>query len=173
MRLNIFESDVAAIRKVYTNDGQPIGYRVRQTVQTLTGIYGFFGSTRWLSNFHLAPVQFEGLLYPSTEHAYQAARYSQDMRKYCLGMTAINVMKWGRVKPRRSDHLDVMTEVIEQKFNEHPELKIKLHATGHQTIAEMNDWQDTYWGVCWHPEGYVYGENHLGEIIMRVRDRLR
>jgi hypothetical protein len=41
-------------------------------------IHGFFGDYRWLSNFHSCPVYFDGLLYPSSENAYQAAKLSPD-----------------------------------------------------------------------------------------------
>lgn len=34
----------------------------------------FRGAYRWLSNFHLSPVELDGLIYPSTEHAFQAAK---------------------------------------------------------------------------------------------------
>ena len=37
-------------------------------------IKGFFGGYRWLSNFHVCDVMFEGDLYPSSENAYQAAK---------------------------------------------------------------------------------------------------
>lgn len=37
-------------------------------------IIDFRGPYRWLSNFHLAEVYFEGHFYRSSEHAYQAAK---------------------------------------------------------------------------------------------------
>ena len=37
-------------------------------------ITDFRSAYRWLSNFHLAEVHFEGHAYPSSEHAYQAAK---------------------------------------------------------------------------------------------------
>lgn len=39
-------------------------------------IIDFRGPYRWLSNFHLAEVYFEGHFYRSSEHAYQAAKAS-------------------------------------------------------------------------------------------------
>lgn len=47
-------------------------------------VKGFFGKYRFLSNFHVADVWFEGILYPSTEHAYQAAKTlnGEDRKKY-------------------------------------------------------------------------------------------
>ena len=34
----------------------------------------FSGDYSWLSNFWICPVYFEGIKYPSTEHAYQASK---------------------------------------------------------------------------------------------------
>lgn len=32
-------------------------------------------------------------------------------------------------------------------------------------IIEVNNWGDTYWGVC-----NGIGDNHLGKILMKIRD---
>jgi hypothetical protein len=59
-----------------------------------------------------------------------------------------------------------MTEIIRLKF-QNPGLKAKLLATGNQELIEGNTWGDCYWGVC---EGN--GQNHLGKILMQVREEL-
>lgn len=41
---------------------------------TDTHVYGFFDRHRYLSNFHLQPVEYEGITYPSNENAYHAAK---------------------------------------------------------------------------------------------------
>ena len=41
---------------------------------TLHEIRGFFGPWRFLSNFHFFPVEYDGVVYPTNEHAYQAAK---------------------------------------------------------------------------------------------------
>ena len=43
-------------------------------VHSPTEIKGFFGPARWLSNFHLCLVSFDGAFYPSAENAYQSAK---------------------------------------------------------------------------------------------------
>ena len=40
----------------------------------MSKISDFRGEYRWLSNFHLVEVELDGLRFPSTEHAYQAAK---------------------------------------------------------------------------------------------------
>ena len=37
-------------------------------------IKGFFGGYRWLSNYHICDVQYEGDIFPSSENAFQAAK---------------------------------------------------------------------------------------------------
>uniref|UniRef100_UPI00345E83CD NADAR domain-containing protein n=1 Tax=uncultured Duncaniella sp. TaxID=2768039 RepID=UPI00345E83CD len=49
-----------------------------------------------------------------------------------------------------------------------PALAEKLIATGDAELVEGNYWHDTVWGVC---DGV--GENHLGKILMRVREELK
>jgi predicted NAD-dependent protein-ADP-ribosyltransferase YbiA (DUF1768 family) len=34
----------------------------------------FTKENRWLSNYHLIDIEYEGVIYPSTEHAFQAAK---------------------------------------------------------------------------------------------------
>ena len=42
-----------------------------------------------------------------------------------------------------------------------------LLATGEEYLVEGNTWGDKYWGVC----GGI-GLNHLGKLLMQVRDEL-
>ena len=41
-------------------------------------------------------------------------------------------------------------------------------ATGDAELVEGNTWNDTYWGVC-----NGVGHNHLGKILMQVRQELQ
>lgn len=62
-----------------------------------------------------------------------------------------------------------MSGLVRQKFNHrYPELRTKLLSTGDLEIIEGNHWGDTFWGVC-----NGTGENHLGRILMQVREDLR
>lgn len=54
-----------------------------------------------------------------------------------------------------------------EKFRQYPELAKKLVATGDAELIYGNTCGDTYWGVF---EGE--GENNLGKVLMKVRDRL-
>ena len=57
---------------------------------------------------------------------------------------------------------------MKQKFTKHKDLKEKLLATGDAYLEETNHWHDTFWGVC---KGK--GQNHLGKILMEVREELK
>lgn len=50
----------------------------------------------------------------------------------------------------------------------HSDLRKKLLATGDAELVENNTCGDVFWGIC---DGV--GENHLGKILMLVRDRLK
>jgi hypothetical protein len=56
----------------------------------------FRGPYRWLSNFHLAEVELDKVIYPSTEHAYQAAKtLNVRLRKEFLSLTCREAKKLG------------------------------------------------------------------------------
>ena len=61
-----------------------------------------------------------------------------------------------------------MYDICFKKFSQSEELKKKLLDTGDQELIEGNYWNDTFWGVC---EGK--GQNHLGKILMQIREELR
>lgn len=132
-------------------------------------VKGFFGEYRFLSNFHVAPVYFEGILYPSTEHAYQAAKtLDQNIRLEFLSLTCNEAKNKGQTLEIREDwevvKYEVMFAVVFDKFTRHPDLKQKLLLTGEKYLEETNHWKDVYWGVC---DGK--GKNTLGDILMQIR----
>jgi predicted NAD-dependent protein-ADP-ribosyltransferase YbiA (DUF1768 family) len=49
-----------------------------------------------------------------------------------------------------------------------PVLRSKLLATDDAYLEETNGWFDRFWGVC-----LGTGHNHLGKILMKVRQRIR
>ena len=136
-------------------------------------IDSFTGNYRWLSNFASADVVLDGVHYASVEHAYQAAKTNVKEERMQIRScpTAGRAKQLGRHVTMRSDwhavKLDVMYELVKQKFNNNVALASMLRGTGDAELEEGNYWNDTYWGVC---KGK--GENHLGKILMRVRKEL-
>ena len=138
-------------------------------------ITSFSGEHRFLSNFWPAEVEFQGIKFPSVEHAYVAAKTTDiEMRKAIAAVsTAGKVKRLGRELDLRPDweqiKLEVMLYLVKQKF-EHPELRKLLMATKPHELIEGNTWGDTFWGVCVNKEGDPVGLNHLGLILMHIRD---
>lgn len=135
-------------------------------------IRGFFDEYRWASNFYACPVMWKGLTFKSSEAAYHAAK-SLDPNDWVrfTHLDAGRSKKEGRRLELREDwedvKLSIMYDIVLDKFLRNPELAEKLIATGDKHLEETNWWGDTYWGVC---KGV--GENHLGEILMQVREKL-
>lgn len=135
----------------------------------------FVDRYRFLSNFYPAVVTLGGEEYPSVEHAYQAAK-TLDLSKRRMirrAVTAGDAKKLGRnlalLRPDWSTvKLEVMETLVREKFTRHHDLGKLLLLTGYEELIEGNYWGDTFWGVC---KGK--GQNHLGKILMRVREELR
>jgi len=147
--------------------------RPQASTEPLTYVSEFQGPYRWLSNFWLVPVEMDGMIYPSVEHAYQAAKtFEQSAR---LSIQALlkpgDAKRAGRKVSLRPDwervKLDVMLSLLRNKFIERT-LRAKLLATGDAMLIEGNNWGDTFWGQC-----RGVGENHLGRLLMWVREEIR
>lgn len=137
-------------------------------------IDSFSGEYRFLSNFYQAEVEFEGMMYPSTEHAYQAAK-TLDLKSRAMfqGGTAGQAKRLGQVIILRDDwtndsvKISVMYAVLLDKFTRHQDLRKQLIATSPNELIEGNTWNDTFWGVCGGK-----GKNHLGKLLMSIRQEI-
>lgn len=129
----------------------------------------------FLSNFHPSPVIYDGLAYPSSEHAYQAAKFAEiETRKRIAAIhdpgaakryayqTPPTVPDWEKRK------VTVMREIVFAKFNQHDDLRDRLLATGDVPLEEGNRHGDTFWGTV-----NGVGENTLGKILMEIREKNR
>lgn len=136
----------------------------------------FKGPTRWLSNFWKASVSYEGITFPSTEHAYQAAKtLDMDLRKKVAMFEKCGEAKrWGKIVELRSDweevKVRVMLSVNLEKFSKHPKLRERLLLTGPLLLIEGNTWGDHFWGVDLLT---LEGENKLGQVLMHIREELQ
>jgi ribA/ribD-fused uncharacterized protein len=123
----------------------------------------------FLLNFFPEPVTFEGVTYPSVEHAYQAARCAREEDREAvrrapsageakrLGRRAIQVATWTEIRD------SVMLNLLRQKFSR-PGLRQLLLDTGTRPLVEENTWGDTYWGTV-----NGSGENRLGRLLEMIR----
>ena len=132
----------------------------------------FSGKYRFLSNFWSCYVKYAGVWYPSVENAYQAAKMNNtEDRKRFLDIKASEAKKLGRLLPMREEwddeKLDIMYQLVRQKFTTSPILRDLLIETDSEELQEGNWWGDTYWGTV-----NGKGENYLGKILMKVRDEI-
>lgn len=132
---------------------------------------------RFLSSFWLVPVSYEGDEYPSVEHAYQAAKTQDGSQRLGIRsqLTPGAAKRLGRKLKTRPDweaiKLHVMHMLVLQKF-QFTDLREKLLATDNEELVEINEWGDKFWGMI-RENGELVGENHLGKILMQVRDAVR
>lgn len=133
----------------------------------------FKGDYRWLSNFWKVNILHDGKVYPSVEHAYQAAKsLDEDWKITCLN----NNISPGKIKRLSKDieirsdwnksRVKLMYTLCLKKFMKEP-LKSKLLSTKNILLVEGNYWNDTFWGVDLKTNK---GENMLGKILMHIRD---
>jgi ribA/ribD-fused uncharacterized protein len=135
-------------------------------------IHGFVLEYRWLSNFHPCRVAYEGLVYRSSEAAYQSAKFPPAERAVFTDLDPDAAKKLAHAKfvedaawTARKDR--VMREVVWAKFSQNPDLGARLVGTGEKDLEETNSWGDSYWGVF---QGK--GTDVLGKILMETRARL-
>ncbi|MBP2299229.1 NADAR family protein [Azospirillum picis] len=151
-------------------EGEPTEMLQAQTCP----ITSFQGPYRFLSNMWPCRIEWEGIEYGSTEHAYQASKTTDmaERNRIAAICDPMDAKEEGRKLTVRSDwdelKRDVMTSVIRLKFAD-PELAGLLLATGDRKLIEGNDWGDRIWGEC--PLGV--GTNWLGIILMEERLRLK
>lgn len=132
-------------------------------------IVSFSGDNAFLSNFYPVMVEYEGIRYPTSEHAFQAAKtLSQAERRKIAGLpTPGQAKRAGQRVTLRPDwdeiRVDVMEDILRIKFRD-PDLRRKLLATKNKMLIEGNNWGDTFWGVC-----NGRGENNLGRLLTKVR----
>ena len=124
----------------------------------------------YLSNFWSVPIVYEGLTYANAESAFQASKCADKEERNWFVDTAPQIAKAkGRKVKIRDDwnevRLQVMWNVLQAKFAQHPDLVAKLVATEDEEIIEGNTWNDKFWGVC-NGEGM----NHLGIMLMAIRE---
>jgi len=138
---------------------------------------------KFLSNFYLCEVEFVGIIYPSVEHAYMSAKSNEEVeidgvkynwKKYC----ALPTVSPGKIKSESRfvtlvDNWDylrmhIMHVCLLNKFSK-PDMRARLLATGDQNIQEGNWHGDRFWGVDLRENPNV-GENHLGRLLMEIRN---
>ena len=144
----------------------------------------FRGEFDFLSNFYPADFEWRGEVYPTVEHAFQAAKgyhiadsYLKDMTEYMqmvrTAPTPTKAKYHGRsvkidLDSWHAQRVPYMREIIHAKFGQVQGLAGKLINTGAALLVEGNDWGDTFWGRS-RVDGKMIGLNVLGAILMEER----
>ena len=137
----------------------------------------FKGYYRFLSNFHVLKnkINWLGYLVPTVEHAYQMTKFIQHpevVKEIALCSTPGETKKLARkYKDKiRSDWQSVSLQVMECllriKFSD-LDLMQRLQWTKCLYLEEGNYWNDQFYGICLKTG---HGSNHLGLLLMKVRD---
>jgi ribA/ribD-fused uncharacterized protein len=138
-------------------------------------ITSFVGEHKFLSNFYPWKIEYEGIVYPSSEHAYQAAKSVDRSERLAIAAASSPGMakKMGQLVVMRrvswdpDVKIDIMRSILRLKFAT-PFMSGLLLGTRDAPLVEGNTWGDRFWGVC-----RGQGENHLGRLLMEIREEIR
>lgn len=152
----------------------------------------FDGQYAYMSNFDTHVVKYDSIEYPHNEVAFQAQK-SLDIHvreEFARAMlTPGQAKRAGKGRPFKSlsgEELrielrpdwekvknSIMYEIVRAKFEQNPDIREKLLATGDAQLVEGNYWHDNYWGQCTCQRCInSIGFNQLGKTLMRVRAEL-
>ena len=129
----------------------------------------------FLSNMYPCKIIYKDIEFKSAESLFQALKSTnmEDFKKF-KDLNGYEAKKLGRQIKLREDwneiRVNAMYNVLKLKFNQNIELGYKLKATGRRELIEGNNWNDKFWGVNLKDNK---GENHLGKLLMRIREELR
>jgi predicted NAD-dependent protein-ADP-ribosyltransferase YbiA (DUF1768 family) len=112
------------------------------------------------SNLYKCPVEFEGTVFPTSEHAYQAGKARKPaVRQWILSAPTPALAAMTKFERMRA--------VLRAKFDQHPALRELLLSTGTARLVEagtVNNAVNRLWG-----EVDGKGENMLGVMLMELR----
>ena len=142
-------------------------------------IVEFDGQYDFLSNFYPSPILYEGIVYPTNEHFFQAMKTLdiETRKAIAAAPTPGAAKRMGRHVSLRPDwekiKVDVMRTGLMLKFTD-AALAEKLLATGDEELVEGNWWHDQTWGSCFCPDHCrTSGRNLLGMLLMELRKELQ
>lgn len=158
-------------------------------------VYFFSGNpdldeNKFLSNMYDAPIQVDGVSFPTVEHYFQWSKAKMfgdaEMQKKILASPSPKSAKsYGKkVKDFKKEEWEaakdnIMRVALKSKFTQHPELRKKLIDTGSKRLAEANP-RDSYWGIntsagtskAKDPSKWP-GKNVMGKLLEELRTELK
>ena len=170
------EAEAQAEEKVAEAPGE-VAVPGAQENTTPIEFYSKIPAYREFSNFFPSAFDLDGKRWPTTEHYFQAQKftatpeYQEEIR---LAKTPEKAKNLGgsREKPIRADwdqvREDVMKKALKAKFTQNADLKALLLSTGNRPLVEANP-TDSYWGYGRTKKG----KNRMGILLQQLRDELR
>lgn len=131
-----------------------------------------------LDNKHYSVIEFQNMIYPSVENAFQASRFiDAKMRKKFTIMTPYEAIYKGNTfrttaPDWQNTKYDIMYQLLCEKFKD-PDLKNILLQTGSSPIYIFNNMHDKEWGICTCQHCKTTGANKLGKMLMLLREQLK
>lgn len=130
----------------------------------------------YLSPFSAHRIEIWGEVFPTVEHAYQAARVKPGQERDLIksAPSPLNAWREGqKCKERPEIQVEdfdkdvVMEELFRAKMEQHPDIVDILKESGEQDLLKVYD-TDYYWGTG--KDGS--GENKMGKLWMKLRSEL-
>ncbi len=131
------------------------------------------------SNLYRREIDFEGRIYSTSEHAYQAGKARKPAvvewlmsapSPSLLAMAAHGLYYWDITPGWSTNKFDRMRRVLRAKFTQHEDLRQLLLSTGDAKLIETAT-TDTAVNRLWGEVNGV-GQNMLGVMLMELRGEL-
>ncbi|KAG8848565.1 hypothetical protein FRB96_001092 [Tulasnella sp. 330] len=158
-----------------TDTGQSRSSQLPRDIRFTIGSRRFRG----FSNYSLHGVHFEGKIYPTAEHLFQALKAimvtvteNGFLLTSSLSTARISQNKFEQCQLDRKMHspklidcvkMRDMDRILRLKFQQHDDIREELLFTGNARL--LNDTANTFWGIGPNNDG----QNELGLALMRLR----
>lgn len=142
-------------------------------------ITSFEGEYEFLSNYYECPIEIDGKIYKSVEHAYHSRKLTNSVQQQVIQNVDPKdvgsvVCKWPVCSDWNSVRDNWMVRCVHEKFKQIPRLRAKLLATGSKFLLNQNYSHQQFLGTCaCSDHRKIPGDNILGCILMREREAAR
>ena len=173
------EEEEAEAEEQEEEEEAPVAVAVPGAQENTTPIefYSKIPAYREFSNFFPSAFDLDGKRWPTTEHYFQAQKFTstpeyQEEIRLAKTPEKAKTLGGSREKPIRADwdqvREDVMKKALKAKFTQNADLKAMLLSTGNRPLVEANP-TDSYWGYGRTKKG----KNRMGILLQQLRDELR
>jgi len=142
----------------------------------------FYNSTDYpFSNFFPAPVEIDGVTYPTNEHAWECSKFSMTAPEIAKRIQVAETIEAAKtiawtdgMDKKREDwdvvKVDMLLGILRAKFKQHATLRSKLLETGDRLLVNVDT---DKWAGMSAAGGIATGDNNVGKALMQVRNELR